>query len=123
MIMLLKLIGQFILDTWKLQNNHLHQHATQLNLPNYHQAAASLYEQREQLPPAAQDALYHQPLKTIMELPAPQLEQWVIRGHKYFNQQVRTAKHQEKLKTTDIQKFFHPNHNTVMISNPHRKPC
>jgi len=70
----------------KLQNQHLHQHASQLNLPNYHQAAASLYEQRVQLPQAAQEALYHQPLEIILDLPAPQLEQWVmIQGYKYFN--------------------------------------
>jgi len=106
LIMIQKFIWQFILDTWKLRNQHLHQTAMQLNLPNYRQAAISLYEQRGQLPQAAQDALYCHPLKTILDLPAPQLEQWVVQGHKYFNQQVHAAKHQAKLKTTDIQTFF-----------------
>jgi len=108
LIMIQKLIWQFVLDTWKIRNQHLHQTALQLDLPNYRQAVISLYEQCEQLPRAAQDALYHYPLETILDLPAPQLEQWVVRGHKYFNQQVRAAKHQAKLKTTNIRTFFSP---------------
>jgi len=85
MIMILKLIWQFILDTWKLRNRHLHHHTNQLNLPDYWQAATTLYEQWDQLPQAAQEALYWQPLETILELLAPKLEQWVICGYKYFN--------------------------------------
>jgi len=102
LIMIQKLIRQFILDTWKTRNQHLHQTALQLDLPNYCQAAISLYEQHGQLSQAAQDALYHYPLETILDLPAPQLEQWVVCGHKYLNQQVHAAKHQAKFKTTDI---------------------
>jgi len=71
MIYMMKEIWLYILETWKLRNQHLHHNATQLNLPNYWQAAISLYEQQHQLPPDAQDALYHQPLKTILELPEP----------------------------------------------------
>jgi len=107
MVMILKLIWQFILDMWKLQNQHLHQHANQLNLPNYCQAATSLYKQREQLPQAAQEALYCQLLETILDLPDQHLEHWVVHGHKYFNQQVKAAKQQAKLHTTNIHTLFH----------------
>jgi len=108
MIMILKLIWKFILDTWKLCNNHLHWHANQLNLPDYCQTTTTLYEQQDKLPQAAQEALYWQPLETILELPAPKLEQWVNHGYKYFNQQVKAVKHQAKLHTTDICTFFCP---------------
>jgi len=117
MIMIQKLIWQFILDTWKLRNQHHHHNATQLDLPNYRQAAISLYEQRAQLPPAAQEALYRQPLATVLDLPAPQLELWVVRGHKYFNKQVRAAKYQAKLNTHDIRTFF-----TLHTSNDLQPP-
>jgi len=39
-------------------DQHLHQNHDQLNLPNYQQGVATLYEQRHQLPPAAQEALF-----------------------------------------------------------------
>jgi len=35
MVMMQKIIWQFILDTWKIRNQHLHQNAMQLDLPNY----------------------------------------------------------------------------------------
>jgi len=108
MIMIQKHIWQFILDMWKIRNQHLHHNAPQLDLPNYRQAAITLYERKSQLPPAAQDALYRQPLETILELPAPQLEQWVVRGYRYFTQQVKAAKQQAKIQTTDIRNFFRP---------------
>ncbi len=103
---ILKLIWQYILDTWTLRNQHLHQNADQLNTPNYRQAATTLYEQKERLPKAAQDALFRKPLDYILNLPAPQLEQWVVQGHKYYNQQLKAAKNQEKLSTQDIRTFF-----------------
>jgi len=103
---ILKMIWQYILDTWSLRNQHLHQNTAQLNIPNYQQAATTLYEQKNQLPRAAQDALFRQPLEQILDLPAPQLEQWVIRGHKYYNQQMKAAKKQETLSTHDIHTYF-----------------
>jgi len=75
---ILKMTWQYILDMWTLRNQHLHQNTAQLNIPNYRQAATTLYEQKERLPKAAQDALFRQPLDHILNLPAPQLEQWVI---------------------------------------------
>jgi len=82
------------------------QNTAQLNIPNYRQAATTLYEQKNRLPRAAQDALFRQPLEQILDLPAPQLEQWVIRGHKYYNQQMKAAKKQETLSTYDIRNYF-----------------
>jgi len=35
MTVLVKTIWNYVLDLWKILNNHLHQHAAQLNLPNY----------------------------------------------------------------------------------------
>ncbi len=108
---LLKMIWQYILDLWALRNQHLHHNAAQLNIPNYQQAAMTLYEQRHQLPRAAQDALFRRPLDQILALPAPQLEQWVVRGHKYYNQQMKAAKKQETLSTHDIRTYFTPRTN------------
>jgi len=78
MIMIQKNIWQYVLEVWALHNQHLYHNANQLNLPDYCQAATTLYKQHDQLPPATQEALFWLPLDMILELPAPQLEQWVI---------------------------------------------
>jgi len=106
MVEMLTVIWLYILPIWKTQNQHLHQKATQLNLPNYRQAATSLYEQQHQLPPEAQEALYSQPLKTILELPEPQLHRWVQKGHQYFNQQLKAVKKWATLLIKDIWSFL-----------------
>jgi len=96
MIMILRTTWTLILDMWKLRNQHLHNNVAQLvNLPNYQQVAISLYEQCHQLPPAVQDTLYYQPLKTVLELPALQLQCWVQQGYQYFNQQLKAAKNKQ----------------------------
>jgi len=71
MTQLICIIWTFMLETWKIQNTHLHCNSTQLNLPNYRQTTITLYEQRHQLPPDAQDALYQQPLEALLEQPLP----------------------------------------------------
>jgi len=106
MTLITKTIWTFILETWKTRNNHLHQNADDLNLPNYHQAAIHLYEQQHLLPLAAQIALYRQPLESILEQPAPRLQKWTQRGLSYFNQQLKAAKTQARLHTPDIRTFF-----------------
>jgi len=58
MIQLVKTIWTYILNTWKIRNQHLHKVANQLDLPNYGQAAMTLYELCHKLPPDAQVALY-----------------------------------------------------------------
>ncbi len=106
MTQLTRVTWNFILDSWKLRNGHLHLHADQLNLPNYKQAIINLYEQRQQIPPDAQTALYRQPIEALLEQPAPRLQTWAQRGTRYFNQQLRAAKAQAKLHTLDIRTFF-----------------
>jgi len=106
MIAFQRIIWQYVPDTWTLRNQHLHHNATQLQLPDFQQAARTLYKQRNQLNPNAQAALYQQPLEQILELPAPHLEHWVIYGHKYFNKQKKAAKQQAWLHTADIRTFF-----------------
>jgi len=102
LVLIQKQIWKYVLTTWSLRNQHLHHQAANLNLPDYRQAVITLYEQKHQLPPAAQDALYHQPLEVILALPPSRLEQWVLRGHKYYNQQIKAAKYQATLHTKDI---------------------
>jgi len=106
MTQIIRTIWDSMLGQWKLRNNHLHQNAARLDLPNYQQAIATLYEQRHQLPPAAQEALYRQPLEVILEQPAPRLQTWAIRGHQYFTRQLKAAKTQARLHTQDIRSFF-----------------
>ncbi len=108
MVKIITTIWTYILDLWKLRNAHLHQHAPQMDLPNYQQAMISLYEQRNQLPPEAQTALYRQPLKTVLELPTPRLQNWTERGYTYFYQQLKAAKCQAILHTLDIRNYFRP---------------
>jgi len=71
MIQLQTIVWTYILDMCYIQKNHLCLNATQLILPNYWQAAMMLHEQHHQLPPAAQEALFWQPLDEIIELLAP----------------------------------------------------
>ncbi len=71
MTQLLRIIWTSTLEMWKVRNEHLHSNADQLNLPNYRQAIITLYDQRHQLPPDAQAALYRQPLETLLEQPPP----------------------------------------------------
>jgi len=106
MISMIRLMWIYILDAWKTRNQHLHSSANQLNLPNYRQAAITLYELRHQLSPTAQTALYQQPLEQLLEQPAPRLQRWVQAGYKYFNQQTKAAKKQAVLHTRDIRTFF-----------------
>jgi len=86
------IVWQYVLAIWKLRNEHLHHHADQMDLPNYRHAVTTLYEQHHLLTPAAQQALYRQPLATMLELPAPRLQTWTARGYDYFHRQLKAAK-------------------------------
>jgi len=99
-------IWTYILAIWKVHNHHLHHTSTNFSFLNYHQAAQSLSEQRHQIPPVAQEALFRQPIDTILNLPSPQLQHWVQRGHTYFNQQLKAAKKWAAMNTLDIWSFF-----------------
>jgi len=106
MTQLTKVIWTFVLETWKTRNNHLHQNADQLNLPNYRQVVIHLYEQQHLLLPATWAALYWQPLESLLEQPAPWLQTWTTWGLSYFNQQLKVAKTQATLHTPNICTFF-----------------
>jgi len=67
----IRAVWTFILDMWKSLEQHLHDVASQLNIPDYQQAATMLYELRQQLPPTTQEALFQHPLEQILALPAP----------------------------------------------------
>jgi len=101
-----KLIWKYVLSLWSLRNQHLHQQATTLNLPDYRQAVITLYDQRHRLSPAAQAALYRYSLQEVLDLPPPRMEQWLIRGYKYYHRQLKAAKHQAALNTPDIRDYF-----------------
>jgi len=108
MLHIVKLLWNYFLNVWKLCNQHLHNTAATLNLPNYKQAAETLYEQRHQLSTRAQAALFRQPLQYVLELPPPRLQTWVIRGYKYFTQQLKAEQRQATLATPDIRHYFQP---------------
>jgi len=95
----------FGFTSW-IYGNHLHQHAAQS--PKVQQSMTTLYELWHQLPPAAQMALYQQPLETLLKQPTPKLQTWVQQGQHYFNQQLKAAKNQATLQTPNIWKFFGP---------------
>jgi len=69
MTMIINTIWKYILEIWKIRNEHLHHAAGQLDLPNYKQAAMTLYNLRQCLPTEAQDALYCKSLESILDLP------------------------------------------------------
>jgi len=109
MILLQKMIWMYILATWKVCNQHLHCNADHINLPNYHQAVITLYKQCHLLSPKAQEALYRQPIETVLELPTPHLQQWVLCGHQYFTQQLKAVEKQAVLHMQDICTYFWTN--------------
>jgi len=47
-----------ILSIWAKRNQHLHQDAGQLSLPDYQQAVQTMYEQQDQIPPEVAAALF-----------------------------------------------------------------
>ncbi len=120
---MVKEIWTYILDTWKLCNQHLHQHGTPINLPNYRQAAISLIKQCHQLPPDAQEALYHQPLEMILDLPEPRLQQWVQKAINISTNNSKPSRNMQHFTQTISIPFFKPKLSATMISNLHRKPC
>jgi len=106
MTQLTKIFWTYVLDTWKIWNNHLHQNANQLNLSNYRQVAINLYEQQHLIPPMVQAALYWQLLNALLNQPAPHLQTWTQHRLSYFNQQLKAAKTQAALHTPDICMYF-----------------
>jgi len=90
----LQTVWAYILATWTTHNRHLHNDAGELSHPDYQQAVRTIYEQRDQLDPDAQTALFWRPLQEMLELPPATLSPWIVRAHKYMNQQAKAAKTQ-----------------------------
>jgi len=105
---MIQIIWNYVLATWKLRNQHLHQDGGNLSLPDYRQAILTMYDQRHQLPPAAQDAIFHRPIDQILDQTPAKLRTWIIRTNAYMKQQLRAAKARAKLNTHDIRSFFGP---------------
>jgi len=97
--------SSLVLYPWNLETT---QDAGQLSLPNYQQVVTTLYEQGQQLPQIAQDALFRWPLDQMLEQPLAVFHPWFERGCQYLNQQLKAAKTQAKLHTPDICSFFYP---------------
>ncbi len=105
-VLVIKQIWHYTLDLWKARNQHLHNDAGQLSLPDYRQVVHTMYEQRHQLPPAAQEAVFHRPIDQILALTPAAMREWIIRSQQYIQQQVCAAKTRAKLNTSDIRSFF-----------------
>jgi len=98
----LKDIWSYFLAIWAVRNTHLHNTTAQLDLPNYHQAVVTLYEQKHKISPIAQAVLYRQPLNELLEQPVPRLQQWATRGYRYFTQQMKAECKWATMNTPDI---------------------
>ena len=68
---LIKLLWTYFLNLWKIRNTHLHHTALTLDLLNYKQAVETLYAQKHEPSPRAQEALFKQLLQQVLELPPP----------------------------------------------------
>ncbi len=113
---MIKTILQYILATWTLRNQHLHQDAGRLSQPNYQQAVRTLYELRQQLPIEVQDAVFQRPLDQMLDQSPVFLRSWIERSQRYIQQQLKAAKKRAQLKTSDIRSFFrrvHPSTNDL----------
>ncbi len=89
-----------------------------MSLPNYRQAVITAYEIGQQLPPEAQEALFHRPLEQLMEQPPHVLRTWLERTNKYMKQQFKAAKTRAKLNTQDIRSFFEPRNQSANDLHP-----
>jgi len=92
---MIKEIWNYVLATWQLRNLHLHNDAGHLSLPDYRQAVTTIYETRTQLPPTAQEALFHAPLETMLEQSPAFLRIWIERSQRYMQQQLKAAKNEQ----------------------------
>jgi len=107
LVIIIKTIWNYLLNLWQLRNQHLHNDAGRLSLPDYQQAVQTMFDQRHQLPPTAQEAVFNRPIEQILALPPAAIREWIIRSQKYIQQQLRAAKTRAKIRTQDIRSFFH----------------
>jgi len=105
-IYMIQAVWNYILESWGLRNQHLHQDGGQLSMPNYQQAVTNLCECRQQFPPTTQEALFRRPLQEMLQLPPAALRTWLERSHLYVKQQLKAAKTRAILNTPDIHSYF-----------------
>jgi len=103
---MIKTIWTYILAIWTMHNHHLHHDGGHLSLPNYQQAVTTIYEQKDQLPPEVQEALFQHPLDQMLEQTPAFLQSWIEQSQRYIQQQLKAAQKCAKLKTPDICSFF-----------------
>jgi len=111
-VKILTTVWTYLLQIWQIRNQHLHNDAGKLSLPDYRQAVQTMFDQRHQLPPAAQEAVFNRPIEQILALPPAAIREWIIRSQKYIQQQLRAAKTRAKIRTQDIRSFFHIAHSS-----------
>jgi len=117
-IYLTQAVWAYVLATWGIRNQHLHQVDGMMSIPNYQQAVITAYEMGWQLPLDAQEALFHWPLAQMLEQPPAILCTWLEQSHKYMKQQLKAAKTHAKLNTPDIRSFFCPQNQSVNDLHP-----
>jgi len=86
--MIIQVIWKYVLDTWTIQNQHLHNDNGHLSQPNYHLAVQIMYKTRQQLPEETQEALFSHPIKQLLEQSPEFLCKWILRSNKYIKQQL-----------------------------------
>jgi len=108
MVMMLRIVWEYILSIWRLRNTHLHQDNDNMNLPDYQQAVRTMYETGYQLPPMIREAVFTKPLQEMLNQPPTILGKWLERTTIYIRKQLKAAKTRAKLHTPNIHSFFQP---------------
>jgi len=103
---MIKTVWTYVLALWTTRNQHLHQDAGRLSIPDYRQAVITMYETHQQLPPEVQEAVFHRPLEELLDKPPAFLRSWIERSQRYIQQQLKAAKKRTQLRTHDIRSFF-----------------
>jgi len=105
---IIQALWSYVLETWSLQNKHLHNDMGAISLPNYQHAVQTMYQLCHQLPPDTQAAIFSWPLEALLLQLPEYLRNWIIRSNKYMQKQLKAAKKGAKLNTPDIRSFFCP---------------
>jgi len=106
MTQFLQTVWKYFLATWTARNQHFHQDAGRLSLPDYQQAIRTLYERRSTLSPDVQEAVFRHPLDYMLQQPPHTQRTWLERSTKYMTQQLKAEKLRARLNTPDIRSFF-----------------
>jgi len=99
---------KYVLETWSMQNQHLHNDNSHLSNSDYHQAVQTIYKTCHKVPEATQAVLFTHPIEQLLEQSPEFLCKWILQSDKYIKQQLCTTKKCAKLHTPDIRSFFGP---------------